>query len=374
MCAPPTDDPRWAEVLRFSRWCGDSPTLVKAFQELAAREIQTPGYSAARAELLTWIGPRHRREWDNPSLDRDLVKQWIHRLRQKLHEYYEREQATSECLISLVNQTGGGYGVRFYIRSARPAASRNLAAFWSGFGDPERPPVVVYSNNELVQEADGALREYRSARTRHMLDDPSEIADGPDLVLLTGVGEVAGVACLQEFFLTLGVEADFVRSRLVPVREIRERPTVYLGSPLSNRLLGALDQRRSGGQQRGFLFEEVRQPDGSVHFCLVDRTGRRLERHRSPDGYCWFDYALVCRLTKANGAHDLILAGTTTHGTQAAAEFVCNAAGAGSLMERLGPDAPCDFEAVLEVSVVNGAPGQTVLLEGSATRLTGASG
>jgi hypothetical protein len=61
----------------------------------------------------------------------------------------------------------------------------------------------------------------------------------------------------------------------------------------------------------------------------------------------------------------LILAGTTTVGTQAAAEYVCRADSLAELLLRLGVSKPSDlkpFEALLRTRVTHGVPVKTELV------------
>ena len=72
------------------------------------------------------------------------------------------------------------------------------------------------------------------------------------------------------------------------------------------------------------------------------------------------DYAIVALLPGLNpNRHVLILAGTTTIGTQAAVEFVCAKESLEELLHRLGVQPGSEvkpFEALLRVKVTRGVP------------------
>lgn len=71
------------------------------------------------------------------------------------------------------------------------------------------------------------------------------------------------------------------------------------------------------------------------------------------------DYALVVLVPGLYPKNrSLILAGTTTFGTQAAVEFVCRPARVEELLAKLGGRAADPFEAVLRVRVSGGVPVQ----------------
>jgi len=72
------------------------------------------------------------------------------------------------------------------------------------------------------------------------------------------------------------------------------------------------------------------------------------------------DYAIVGLKPGLDPAHSmLILAGTTTMGTQAAAEYVCREDSLTELLQRLGVSRGGEikpFEALLQVKVTHGVP------------------
>ena len=70
------------------------------------------------------------------------------------------------------------------------------------------------------------------------------------------------------------------------------------------------------------------------------------------------DYAIVALVHGLNPArHVMILAGTTTIGTQAAVEYVCEQSSVEELMQRLSPQGEIKpFEALLRVKVTRGVP------------------
>jgi hypothetical protein len=78
------------------------------------------------------------------------------------------------------------------------------------------------------------------------------------------------------------------------------------------------------------------------------------------------DYAIVGLQPGLDPAHSmLILAGTTTVGTQAAAEYVCREDSLTELLQRMGVSKSGElkpFEALLRVKVTHGVPVKTDLV------------
>ena len=77
-------------------------------------------------------------------------------------------------------------------------------------------------------------------------------------------------------------------------------------------------------------------------------------------------YGLIALVPGMNLSHwVLLLAGTTTIGTQAAVEYVCRAASIDELLLRLNGNSTSDvvpFEAVLRIKVSRGVPVQSQLV------------
>lgn len=78
------------------------------------------------------------------------------------------------------------------------------------------------------------------------------------------------------------------------------------------------------------------------------------------------DYAIVAMIPGTNPAHsELILAGTTTIGTQAAVEFVTEPNHLEALLGRMGVKATNQlkpFEAVIHVRVARGVPVESTIV------------
>jgi hypothetical protein len=73
------------------------------------------------------------------------------------------------------------------------------------------------------------------------------------------------------------------------------------------------------------------------------------------------DYALIGLVPGfTQGYSVMILAGTTTIGTQAAVEYVCREREVSDLMSKLGTVRP--FEAVIRVKVTGGVPVETQMV------------
>jgi hypothetical protein len=97
------------------------------------------------------------------------------------------------------------------------------------------------------------------------------------------------------------------------------------------------------------------------------QAGEAQEYFASPSGVPFTeDYAVVALMPGLNPSqYVLVLAGTTTFGTQGAVEYVCRDANVAELLLRLSTSATGDvkpFEAVLREKVERGVPVSTELV------------
>jgi hypothetical protein len=139
---------------------------------------------------------------------------------------------------------------------------------------------------------------------------------------------------------------------------------IFVGSPAEN--LTLLDipgtqefvfQKVNSGPRMGDVqVINVHAAAGESQFFMASPSSQSVSE----------DYAIVALMQGLDSAHSmLILAGTTTMGTQAAAEYVCREDSLTELIKRLGVSKAGDlkpFEALLRVKVTHGVPVITDLI------------
>jgi hypothetical protein len=239
-----------------------------------------------------------------------------------------------------------------------PAA---LQVFWSPFVRAPEDPLVVFTNSVFVGTADQGMRYF----------DPSR--DSRDLIIeqhYTGVGEVVGVLELDRVFHRFERQFRIKRAGLFTLDEARHNNLIFMGSPTENVRLGEIPNmrefviRRLPGGPNGCDYAVVDlhpQPGKPDTFFSTPRT-RPME----------VDYAVIALMRGLDRNHwTLILAGTSTIGTQAAIESVSDKDFLEELLGDLKTATGADikpFEALLRVKVANDVPLQTQLI---AARHTG---
>jgi len=231
-------------------------------------------------------------------------------------------------------------------KSATPRAGDPVTVFWQGFLDSDAEPLVVFSNAEFVGRPETGLRYFNAGR-----DAPEAVFDH-----YTGVGEVISVHQLDQVFHGLNRRFQLKRGRLLSWDDAQNRDLVFLGSPSENLSLRDLPLGRE------FRFEIVQAPPRAGDLGIVNlhpAAGEPAVYFGSGQLPITEDYALVELVRGAAPAQSiLLLAGTTTFGTQGAVEFVCNANRIRELLPRIraagGALAP--FTALLRIKVSRGVP------------------
>jgi len=401
-------EPRLAEIDRLvnSHTLHGSESLCKLLRYLADQAIRHPGVALKEYQIATEVFGRPS-DFD-PQLD-SLVRVQAGRLRSKISEYYSSEGTDDPIVVELPK---GTYALAFHpatastktivremhekeeekgtsqsIRSSRavlilsilltiavisiaallagritgngspkvdesaPAAYR---VFWHSFIAGPDAPWVIFSNGAFIGRPETGLRYFNPAR-----DSRDAISDH-----YTGVGEVLAVYDLNQVFAQLRRQIRVKRGSLFSLDDAQNNNLIFVGSPAEN--LSLLDIPST----HHFVFQRATSGPRKGDLAIVNVDPRPDEPKMffaSPSGTPLIeDYAIVGLVPGMNSARSvLILAGTTTIGTQAAAEFVCRQDSLQQLLLRLsvsdnGEMKP--FEAVLHVKVARGVPVGTQLV------------
>ncbi|MHB8412121.1 MAG: helix-turn-helix domain-containing protein [Candidatus Acidiferrales bacterium] len=385
-----------------------SESLCKLLRYLAHHSIEHPGTPLKEYQLATEVFGRPA-DFD-PQLD-STIRVQAGRLRAKLAEYYSSEGVDDAIVTELPK---GTYILSFHHRAAASAkvhpgglayvdgeqmtpgqASRKwviavvvlsvlLAAaiaailagwrsqkplvataegepapmafrvFWKPFLTSPEEPLVIYSNAEFVGRPETGLRYYNPAR-----DAGKRVFDH-----YTGVGEVLAVHNLDGVFGLLHRQIIVKRGSLFTLDDANHNDLIFVGSPSENLTLREIPgtkefvfQRMTSGPRKGDLAIVNVHPDPGeqTDFLASPATSPLTE-----------DYAVVALMHGLNPARSvLILAGTTTFGTEGVVEYVCRQESVQELLLRLSVGQAGEikpFEALIRVKVTHGVPVQTELV------------
>lgn len=387
-----------------------SESLCKLLRYLAKHALDHPGVSLKEYQIATEVFGRQ----DNfdPQVD-SAVRVQAGRLRSKLAEYYASEGADDPVVVELpkgmyvvsfhLRQPGNGRSARSILAEAAQEAGAQahatprrwavaagvlavllagalaaiggmvlsrrqaLAAgaghdavpaayetFWRGFVTGPDEPWVIFSNAAFVGHPDSGLRYFDQKR-----DANAVIFDH-----YTGVGEVLAVHNLDTVFAALHQKIRVKRGSLFSLDDAKNNDLIFIGSPSENLTLLEIPSTKSfvfrevaGGPRKGNVeIVNTRPEAGEAAEFLATAANQPLSE----------DYAIVALTPGLNPAHyQLILAGTTTFGTQAAVEYVTRENSLDELLSRLGVRKAGElkpFEALLHVKVARGVPVGTELV------------
>jgi hypothetical protein len=394
-----------------------SESLCKLLRYIAKHALDHPGAPLKEYQIATEVFGRQ--DSFDPQLD-SMVRVQAGRLRAKLAEYYSRDGASEDAVIvelpkgtyvlafhprvpGVKNHTPGSPDHRheshlrdenaadaqqiprrwaiavgilaillaasltvmaallFPRKAGESSANLNRAGipaafptFWKGFLTGTEEPWVIFSNARFAGRPDVGMRYYVASRD----------AGEPILDHYTGVGEVLAVHELDRVFALLHQEIRVKRGSLFSLDDAKNNDLIFIGSPSENLTLLDIPSTQE------FTFKQI--PTGTRRgnteiINVHPRAGEPKEYLASPNTEpLTEDYAVVALVRGLNeGRSELILAGTTTLGTQAAVEYVSRQQSLEELLLRLSVSNSGDlkpFEAVLRVKIVRGVPVQTELI------------
>jgi hypothetical protein len=237
--------------------------------------------------------------------------------------------------------------------AAGPVVNGPLAEFWRPFTSAAEEPWVIFSNAAFVGRPETGMRylNSREGATSRVYDH------------YTGVGEVLAVHALDEAFNSLGRKLRVKRGSLFSLDDANNTNLIFVGSPSENRSLLDIPGTRE------FVFERVTSGARKGDLALVNRhpkTGESASYLASPSSTSLIeDYAVIAMLPGVSPERfTMILAGTTTFGTQGAVEFVCRPDSVEKLLHEIpgSKTAMKPFEALVRVKIARGVPLDTELV------------
>jgi len=249
-----------------------------------------------------------------------------------------------------------------------------VAPLWGRLFQASDPILIVYSNTVFQGMPEEGLKRLRSLPDSGIGPGSPALSpivsvdgknDKPVTEFYTGIGEVMGGSFLSGFLTRLRQPFRIKRSLLLTWDEARAVNLIVLGSTQENFFLRDLPQKQD------FIFRPMKDNQNLNSVGIVNTAPQPGEQSlylRKLDGpspsKISEDYALVSSLQGLSEQHRvLILAGITTMGTQAAAEYVTRAEYVADLIARLNlaapgepPRLPDHFQVALKVKITGGVP------------------
>ena len=365
-------------ILR-SKIFAHASSLRQTLVFIVQKSLSSPAEPIKEYTLATEVLSR-KSDFD-PKVD-NIVRVQMHRLREKLEEYYKTEgqrdsvrivmprgqyspeyirktpdvqptTANSPQQVGVSRERGWhvdwrwGIAIAFVIcglvlvvRHLRPSIPLPscFRLLWEPFLMPSRPPLIVYSNPGFLVSRHGNLYRYDSPQIPSLtMGTRLPTSDNQGLHLgfgqeespfyyfdgYTGSGEVMATARIVQFLTTHGEPFLIKRNHLVSYEDIKNNNVIFLGSGKEDQILKDLPV----SQEIVFM---PPPPDqylvGSFIQDLNPPPGQpatyRMQLDNST-GAIQTEYGLISLLPGVfEGHYVLVLAGITTLGTQSAGDFV----------------------------------------------------
>jgi hypothetical protein len=235
-----------------------------------------------------------------------------------------------------------GGGLTFLsMRTGQQTVPPRLQQFWSQAMPKGAPNLAVFSNPRLAGTlADEGLHYFREG-----VDSQSPQAEN---LSYAGAADAKSVGTLMHLFDSFNQELVVQSGARLSWDEAKESNLIFIDRPEQNPALHKLPRLRE------FYFK--------FHAGIVNAHPQpgELPAYGCSTRPYTYDHAVIALIPGLNRSRNtLILAGATTYGSQAAAEFVSREGSVGELLDRLGvkPDGKIPyFEALLEVRINNETP------------------
>jgi hypothetical protein len=258
------------------------------------------------------------------------------------------------CLSVITWLVVARFNGRSVAASPTSPVTPSLRLFWKGLLKEDQEPWVIFSNAAFVGRPDTGMRYFDASRDRN----------APILDHYTGVGEVLGVHNLDVVFEALHFSARIKRGSLFSLDDAKNNDLILIGSPSENLTLLEVPSTSE------FVFRRVELGSRAGNVKVVNShplPGEETQYMASPSSPpVTEDYAVIAFERGINPQNtELILAGTTTIGTQAAVEFVTRENYLHELLSKLkvtSPEELTPFEALIRVKVTKGVPVESSLV------------
>lgn len=259
-------------------------------------------------------------------------------------------------------------------RTVETAEVEAASPLWGDFFHSPEPVLVAFSNALFTGTAETGMKLLKPMDSPGANVSPaaSETAgvkkDSQSVVTdhYTGIGEVMGVYSLGDIFYKAGRSFRVKRSLMLTWDDLKTENIVILGSPAENFVLRDLPQ------QQDLVFRPLKDDKQNITLGIVNtkpKAGEQeiyLAKQEGPSrSQISEDYALISLLRGLDEKHRLlILAGITTYGTQAAAEYVTKPEHVKDLIDHLdvsggnGHTLPSFYQVLLKIKVNGGVPVQ----------------
>ena len=275
---------------------------------------------------------------------------------EEFHETPQKSRASKHSwkplaaiFLLIAVSLGLTYRFRSYIHFGRTVpADAVVREFWQPFLSDPQGPLTIVSNAPFTGNAVNGLRY-----------DQQEGKDaGKAHSYYTGIGEAVSIHKLDTLFSQLNSPLRVRPGSQLSVEDLKDSNLIFIGAPVENLMVKKVVtlkhfefQELTSGPRTGQVVIQNRDPlPGEPPVYMASSL---------PDAALVDDYALIARMPIDATHEAIVAAGTTTIGTEAAADYICQPDTLKQLRQKLestGRNAA--YELILHIKVVDDVPMQ----------------
>ena len=239
------------------------------------------------------------------------------------------------------------YRFRNYVHVGRTVpVDAAVREFWQPFLSDPQGPLTIVSNAPFTGNAVNGLRypqqEGKGAGTAHSY--------------YTGIGEAVSIHKLDTLFSQLNSPLRVRPGSQLSVGDLKDSNLIFIGAPVENLMVKKVVTLKH------FEFQELTSGPRTGQVVIQNRNPLPGEQpvymaSSVPDEPLVDDYALIARMPIDPTHEAIVAAGTTTIGTEAAADYLCQPDTLKQLQQKLkanGHDGA--YELILHIKVVDDVP------------------
>ena len=242
---------------------------------------------------------------------------------------------------------GLAYRFRNYIHFGRTVSvDAAVREFWQPFLSDPQGPLTIVSNAPFTGNAVNGLR----------YDQQSGKSAGTAHSYYTGIGEAVSIHKLDTLFSQLNSPLRVRPGSQLSVEDLKDSNLIFIGAPVENLMVKKVVtlkhfefQELTTGPRTGQVVIQNREPlPGEPPVYMASSV---------PDAALVDDYALIARMPIDATHEAIVAAGTTTIGTEAAVDYLCQPDTLKQLQQKLrasGHDGT--YELILHIKVVEDVP------------------
>ena len=273
---------------------------------------------------------------------------------EEFHETPQKDRVSKHSWKTLTaifllaaSSLGLTYRFRNYIHFGRTVpVEAAVREFWQPFLSDSQGPLTIVSNAPFTGNAVNGLR----------YDQQDGKGTGTAHSYYTGIGEAVSIHKLDTLFSQLNSPLRVRPGSQLSVEDLKDSNLIFIGAPVENLMVKKVVTLKH------FEFQELTSGPRTGQVVIQNRDPLPGEppvymANSLPDAALVDDYALIARMPIDTTHEAIVAAGTTTIGTEAAVDYICQPDTIKQLKQKLGSTGHTGaYELILHIKVVDDVP------------------